>query len=87
MLPTTGSKVLGHRAPRSIMMWQNLEKARRSNAAGAENRTQREEMKDRVCMRPDSEKLLMGGTFSIKAVAPPTKVKGKKKIAGKKKKK
>jgi hypothetical protein len=67
------------------MMWQNLEKARRSNAAGVENRTQREEMKDRVCMRPDSEKLLMGGNFSIKAVVPPTK--GKKKIGGKKKKK
>ena len=80
--------MLGHRAPRSIMMWQNLEKARRSNAAGAENRTQKEEMKERVCMRPDSEKLLVGGIFSIKAVAPPTKLKkGKKKIGGKKKKK
>ena len=68
-------------------MWQNLEKARRSSVA-TENKTQREEMKERVCMRPDSEKLLIGGVFNIRAIAPPVKVKkGKKKAGGKKKKK
>lgn len=68
-------------------MWQNLVKARRSSTAGTESRTQREEMKERVGLRPDSEKLLVGGTFAIKAIAPPLKLKKtKKKVGGKKKK-
>lgn len=79
--------MLGHRAPRSIIMWQNLEKVRRSSAAGSESRAQREEMKERVGLRPDSEKLLIGGAFAIKAIAPPLKLrKAKKKVGGKKKK-
>lgn len=70
-------------------MWRNLEKARRSSVA-AENKTLKDEMRERVFMRPDAEKLLIGGAFSIKAVAPPNKAaKGKKKKSGggKKKKK
>ena len=79
-----GSKVLGHRAPRAIVMWRNLQKARRSGVA-AENKTVRDEMVERVAMRPDSEKLLTGGSFAIKAVAPTKIKKGKKKRAGGKK--
>jgi len=77
------SKVLGHRAPRSILMWQNLEKARRSNVA-TESKSQRKEIQERIHMRPDSVKLLIGGAFQIKAVAPPNKPKKPKK-GGKKK--
>lgn len=86
MCALAGSKVLGHRAPRAIVMWRNLEKARRSGVA-AENKTQRDEMAERVHMRPDSEKLLTGGSFAIKAIAPNKIKKGKKKRAGGKKSK
>jgi hypothetical protein len=79
----TVSKVLGHRAPRSILMWQNLEKARRSNVA-TESKSQRKEIQERIHMRPDSVKLLIGGVFQIKAMAPPIKPKKPKK-GGKKK--
>ena len=66
-------------------MWQNLEKARRSNVT-AESKSQRKEIQERIHMRPDSEKLLIGGAFQIKAVAPANKPKKtKKKGAGKKK--
>ena len=44
-------------------------------------------MKERVGLRPDSEKLLVGGAFAIKAIAPPLRLKKtKKKVGGKRKK-
>ena len=87
-------KVLGHRAPRTVLIWQNLDKARRSVVA-ADPKSQTEEMKERVNMRSDADMLLIGGKFTIKAMAPPngkSKKKGKgggggKKGGGKKKKK
>ena len=86
-------KVLGHRAPRTVLIWQNLDKARRSVAA-ADPKSQTEEMKERVNMRSDADMLLIGGKFTIKAMAPPngkSKKKGKGggggKKGGKKKKK
>lgn len=79
--------MLGHRAPRAIVMWRNLEKARRCGAA-AESKTLRDEMSERIRMRPESDKLLMGGAFAIKAAAPVVKIKkGKKKRTGGKKSK
>jgi len=88
----TDSKILGHRAPRTVMIWQNLDRARRS-AVAADPTNQAAELKERIQMRPDSDRLLVGGKFTIKAIPPPggTKKKGGKgggkKGGGKKKKK
>lgn len=53
---------LGHRVARTVAVWKNLEKARRANAAthGSQN------MKDSIRMRPDSDRLLLGGQFIIR---------------------
>ena len=72
---------LGHRSPRCVTVWKNLEKARRSHGSmhGSKN------IKDSVEMRQDANKLLYGSEFFIRAVVPSDgkKKKGKK---GKKKK-
>lgn len=76
------TKALGHRSPRAVTVWKNLEKARRSHLP-LQNK---KDMKESIEMRPDSDRLIMGGTFTIQALAPPEPVK-KKKGGGKKKKK
>lgn len=68
-------KVLGHRAPRSVAIWKNLEKARRAGSLGKQNAS------EMSSLRPDAGRLIMGGTFQINAIGPPTtekKGKGKK---------
>ena len=66
-------KVLGHRAPRSVAVWKNLEKARRSGSSA------KGQMSEIVSLRPDISKLIIGGTFQINAVGPPVESKGGKK--------
>ena len=55
-------EVLGHRAARTVAVWKNLEKARRANGSvhGRQN------LKDSIDMRPDSDRLLYGGEFIIR---------------------
>jgi hypothetical protein len=80
------SKALGHRAPRAVTAWKNLEKARRAHAPIKNKK----DLKESMQMRPDAGRLLFGGTFTIQALAPPEeKKKGKKGGGGggKKKKK
>lgn len=77
---------LGHRAPRSLVVWKNLEKSRRSQTS---HRTLNE-LTETVSRRDDAEHLLMGGSFVVKALPPPDeggKKKKKKKGGGGKKKK
>lgn len=75
-------KILGHRAPRAVAVWKNLEKARRLGSLhGTATATA-----DMSSLRPDAHHLLIGGTFLINAIGPPVaEKKGKK--GGKKKKK
>lgn len=75
---STMCKVLGHRAPRSVTSWKNLEKARRAHAAIKDTAAT-------VAMRPDIDNLLTGGNIVINALGPP--VEGGKKKGGKKGKK
>lgn len=80
------SRSLGHRAPRAVTAWKNLEKARRAHAPIHNQR----DLKESMDMRPDADRLLMGGTFTIQALPPPegkSKKKGKKGGSKKKKKK
>ena len=80
-------KCLGHRSPRAVTAWKNLEKARRAHAPLKNS----SDMKDSIDMRPDADRLLIGGNFNIQCEAPITaggkKKKGGKKGGGKKKKK
>lgn len=76
---STMCKVLGHRAPRSVTSWKNLEKARRAHAAIKDTAAT-------VAMRPDIDSLLTGGNIVINALAPAVEG-GKKKGGGKKGKK
>jgi hypothetical protein len=74
-------KVLGHRAPRSVTSWKNLEKSRRAAAS--------HKPAEGLALRPDIDRLVLGGTFMVNALPPPEEG-GKKKSAGgggKKKKK
>lgn len=73
---------LGHRAPRSIATWKNLEKARRAGAAVQNSKNMRESVE----LRPDANKLLYGSEFFIKASVPAEGGKKKKGKKGKKKK-
>ena len=75
-------KVLGHRAPRSVVVWKNLEKARRAGSIG------KGQVSEMSGLRPDVDKLIIGGTFQINAIGPPveSKKKGGKKGGAKKKK-
>lgn len=75
----TMCKVLGHRAPRSVTTWKNLEKSRRAHAT-------MKSAAEAVSMRPDADVLLTGSNIVINAVGPP-KEGGKKKKGGKGKKK
>jgi hypothetical protein len=79
------SRVLGHRAPRAVTAWKNLEKARRAHAPIHNKKDLSESMQ----MRPDADRLLFGGTFTIQALPPLEDKKKKKKGGGggKKKKK
>lgn len=82
---STISRVLGHRAPRAVTAWKNLEKSRRSSshAAQANNTVTRAAS---VNNRPDADRLILGGAFTIQALDKTQKAsKGKK--GGKKKKK
>ena len=76
----TMCKVLGHRAPRSVTTWKNLEKSRRAHAT-------MKSAADAVSMRPDADVLLTGSNIVINAVGPPQDGGGKKKKGGKGKKK
>jgi len=67
-------KVLGHRAPRSVAVWKNLEKARRAGSIG------KGQVAEILSLRPDVSKLIIGGSFQIQAIGPP--VEGKKKKGG-----
>ena len=79
------SRALGHRAPRSVTAWKNLEKARRAHAPISSKK----DLLDSLHMRPDADRLLLGGTFTIQALPPIDDKKKKKKGGGggKKKKK
>lgn len=79
------SRILGHRAPRAVTAWKNLEKARRAHAPI----TSKKDLQDSLHMRPDADRLLFGGTFTIQALPPIDDKKKKKKGGGggKKKKK
>jgi tetratricopeptide (TPR) repeat protein len=77
------TKALGHRSPRAVTVWKNLEKARRSHLPLQNKR----DMKESIEMRPDSDRLIMGGSFTIQALPPPEPTKKKKGGGGKKKKK
>jgi len=81
----TISNLAGHRAARAVTAWKNLEKARRSHAAVRNAK----ELKETISMRADADRLLMGGAFTIQALAPPEETKKKKTKGGggKKKKK
>ena len=77
-------KVLGHRHPRAVAVWKNLERGRRSQAS-----LKRGDLQESVDLRSDADKLLYNGQHTIKAIPPPepaTKKKGGKKKGGKKKK-
>jgi len=72
-------KVLGHRAPRSVTAWKNLEKSRRAAATIKSS-------VEGISMRPDIDRLVLGGTFMVQATVPSVAT-GKKKGGGKGKKK
>ena len=68
----TMCKILGHRAPRSVTGWKNLEKSRRSASTLKGSA-------DGIALRPDIDRLVLGGTFMIQALAPVESGGGKKK--------
>jgi len=57
------NKVLGHRHPRTVTVWRNLDKARRSQATLSHT-----DLRQSFQMRPDADMLLVGGNFTIQAV-------------------
>jgi hypothetical protein len=67
-------KILGHRHPRAIATWKNLEKARRFQRSMS-----KKDFNEILHIREDSSRLLLGGEFVINALPPPSDVKGKKK--------
>ena len=77
-------KTLGHRHPRSLATWKNLEKARRNQRSMS-----RKDFGATLTTREDADRLLLGGEFTINAIPPPgdgpKKKGGKKKGKGKKK--
>ena len=72
---------LGHRAPRSVAVWKNLEKARRAHGSLHGNKN----IRASVEMRPDADRLLVGGEFFVKAIPPPDGKRKKVKKVRKKK--
>jgi len=77
---TTICKCLGHRSPRAVAVWKNLEKARRAHAP----LKSASDKKDSLEMRPDIDRLLLGGNFNIQCEAPDGGAGGGKKKKGKK---
>ena len=77
------TQVLGHRAPRAVTVWKNLEKAKRSHLP-LQNK---KDIKESIDLRPDADRLILGGTFTIQALAPIETSKKKKSAGGGKKKK
>lgn len=75
-------KALGHRHPRCVTVWKNLDKARRSQATMSSKQSMAESIK----LRTDAE-LLIPGNFTSTAVIPDSDVAHKKKKGKKKKKK
>lgn len=77
---------LGHRHPRAIVMWKNLDKARRSHASTLQRQ---KDLNESVSLRPDADRLILGGEFVVKAIPPAKESSGgkKKKSSGKKSKK
>ena len=71
-------KTLGHRHPRSLATWKNLEKARRNQRSMT-----RKDFGATLSTRDDVDRLLLGGEFTINAIPPPGD--GPKKKGGKKK--
>ena len=65
-------KILGHRHPRAIATWTNLEKARRFQRSMS-----KKDFNEILHIREDSSRLLLGGEFVINALPPPSDVKGK----------
>ena len=77
-------KTLGHRHPRSIATWKNLDKAKRLVRSMS-----KKDFNDTLFVRNDASRLLLGGEFTINALPPPEEKGGKKKGkkgGGKKKK-
>jgi hypothetical protein len=77
------SKTIGSRNPRTILVWKNLEKARRS--AVASTIQNKNDIKESIAMRDDADMLILGGTFRIQAKDTLEKTGKKKKGGGKKK--
>jgi tetratricopeptide (TPR) repeat protein len=76
--------VLGSRHPRTAAVFNNVEKAKRSLGI----KMHIKDMKESIGIRPDSDRLLIGSKYIIRALPPPeSKKKGLKKKAGGKKKK
>ena len=76
--------VLGSRHPRTAVMLNNIEKAKRSLGI----KMHIKDMKESITIRPDSNRLLVGSKYIIRALPPPEKKKkGKVKKGGAKKKK
>ncbi len=79
------SKVLGPRHPRTIVIWRNLDRARRSLSS-----LHHTNVTESINLRPDSDKLIVGGNFQIQALLPratsSSKSKRKKSIGKGKKK-
>lgn len=67
-------KTLGHRHPRSIATWKNLEKAKRFQRSMS-----KQDFNDTLYVREDADRLLLGGEFTINALPPPSDHKEKKK--------
>ena len=77
------TKTLGHRALRTLTVWKNLEKTRRSHAPLQTTADKQES----IAMRADADRLIVGGTFTIQAIPPPEGKSKKKSSGGGKKKK
>ena len=75
------SKTLGPRHPRTIVVWRNLDRARKSQAS-----LLHQNMNEIINIREDSDKLLFGGNFIINATLRPKSSTMKKKVKGKGKK-
>ena len=73
-------KTLGHRHPRSIATWKNLEKVKRFQRSMS-----RKDFGDTLMVRDDADRILVGGEFTINAIPPPGDGPKKKKGGGKKK--
>jgi hypothetical protein len=69
---------LGHRHPRAVTVFRNVERARRVHAT-----LNKQDLTEGIALREDADRLIMGGQFTVVANGPP--VATKKKKGGKKK--